>query len=425
MKKILVLGSDYSSEQVVIEAHAHGMYVIVADLMNLSPAKMQADERWLISTTDIDTLEKKCKECGVEAVMFGASDFNINNARILCKRLGLPIYCDEDDAWKVARDKSVFKEVCKAVGAPVAEDFHLTDALLAEDVERIKYPVVVKPSDKSGNRGLSFCNNQEELVVAYKNARSISDNRRIIVERKLTGDEYNVHYVLANGDAKLLYFNGTYHEPGQSSNLYSFKCTSSYHLKQYIEEVDEVAKAVLKQSKCKNGIAWFDVIRDNDGKFYLLEMGHRFGGVMTYRPYESVTGFNTIKWMLECACGIQHSLDGVVDLSKNRVDGCAGSYHLFTTEDSVIEKICGIEELEAMPNVWIDMPKREKSQVRKFACSGLIGIYGKDMGDLCQTLSMINSVLRFEDANGKDLIIHYDDYESLELMYQKGIAEIL
>lgn len=77
MRKLLVLGSDYGTLDIVHEAKKRGIYVIVADLMETSPTKEVADEVWLISTTDTDLLEQKCREVGVTAVITGASDFNI------------------------------------------------------------------------------------------------------------------------------------------------------------------------------------------------------------------------------------------------------------------------------------------------------------------------------------------------------------
>ena len=90
-KKILVLGSDYGTIDLVREAHRMGLYVIVADLMETSPTKEEADEKWLISTTDISTLERQCRESKVCGVVTGASDFNTSCSRSLCERLGLPV----------------------------------------------------------------------------------------------------------------------------------------------------------------------------------------------------------------------------------------------------------------------------------------------------------------------------------------------
>ena len=422
MRKILVLGSDFGTLYVVKKAQEMGLYTIVADLMETSPTKQQADEAWNISTTDIDLLEKKCRENDIIAVMFGASDFNISNARELCKRLGLPIYCDNDFSWRISRNKSEFKKICCEVGAPVPQGFFVSDRFVEEELCGIQYPVVVKPSDKSGNRGMSYCNNRKELIQAYKYARTISDDT-IIVERRLHGDEYNVHYVLADGEARLLYYSCTHHQQGQQENLYSFKCTTSCHLKQYLEEVDDKAIAVLKRVGCKEGIAWFDMIRDEDGKFYILEMGYRFGGVMTYVPYERVSGFDTIKWMLEISLGKKHS---VVDLpqSLNQVyTGCAGSYHLFTVKEGCVRHISGLEEISRLPNVWIDIPKRMGNQVRYNACMGLIGVYAEHISTLCDTLNTINNKLKIENADGENMIIYFNGFDQLKSEYLKGLTQ--
>lgn len=421
--KLLVLGSDYNTLQVVKQAKKDGIYVIAADLMESSPTKSEADESWYISTTDIDLLERKCKEEKVTAIMFGASDFNIDNSRQLCRRLRLPIYCENDDAWRVARDKRFFKDLCKKVGVPIAEDYILTDFLYEEDLKAVKYPVVVKPADKSGNRGMSYCDNEYQLIEAYKYARMLSPERPIIVERKLCGSEYNVHYALAQGKAKILYFNATHHQPGACDNLYSFKCTTSAHLKQYIETVNEKIIEVLQEAGCTEGIAWVDVMRDNDGSFYALEMGYRFGGVMTYVPYEKLSKFNTIKWMLECALGEKHEEEQLPDLFTFNQDECAASYHLFTYDEGTISKIAGLDEIEKMDGVWVDMPKREGCTVKGKVCMGLIGIYAKNSTILCEKLSKINAALKILNQDGKNMFIQYSDYDTIKAEYEMGQKE--
>ena len=421
-RKLLILGSDFGTVSVVRTAHEMGLYVITADLMDSSPTKDLSDEAWLVSTTDLDELERRCREKGVSAVMFGASDFNIGNARELCRRLGLPIYCADDYAWRVARDKGEFKRICRAVGAPVAEDYPLSDALSAEELDRIPLPAVVKPVDKSGNRGMSYCDTRQELIEGYRKARSVSDGQ-ILVERRLRGKEYNVHYVLADGEARLLYFSSTHHEPGEAENLYSFKVTTSEHLRQWLDEVDEKAVYVLKRAGCREGIAWFDCIRDEDGHFYLLEMGHRFGGVMTYVPYRQVTGFDTVRWMLECALGQHHEEAGLPPALSTALSGCAASYNLFSRRSAEIGTIEGLEEIAAMPDVFIDMPKREGSSVREKACMGLLGLYGADAADLCRKLEQVNSTLEIRDCAGEELFIRFDDLASLRQEYENGLRE--
>lgn len=422
-KKLLILGSDYGTLDLVKEAHNNGVYVIVSDTMQTSPTKEEADEKWFISTTDIDALEAKCREENIDGITFGASDFNINNGRNLCKRLGLPCYCESDRAWEVGCNKSEFKKICKEVGAPIATDYYLTDALTEEELAPIVYPVVVKPVDKSGNRGMSYCHNQDELIEAYKYARSVSDNSTIIVERMLKGPEFAVNYVIADGEINLLYFSSEHHQPGQLSNLYSLIYTQSYHLKQYIKECNEKVIEVFKKAECREGIAWVECMLDTDGHFYLLEMGYRFGGEMTYVPYKEISGFNTIKWMLEIALGVKHKASDLPPALNKCYRGCAASYYMFTTCEGEIAHMEGLEEIAKMPNVIIDCPKRVGNSVRYHAAMGILRIFSKDCDELCQTIENINKVLKVTNKDGEGMFIYFDDFESVKEEYAKGLAE--
>ena len=73
--------------------------------------------------------------------------------------------------------------------------------------------------------------------------------------------------------------------------------------------------------------------------------------------------------------------------------------------------------------IFVDMPKRAGSTVREKATMGLIGIYGKDIDDLCEKLKFVNSSLSIKDENGEDLVIVYDDFEGLCTEYKQGIKQ--
>ena len=76
MRKLLVLGSDYYTKDIVEEAKRRGIYVVVADYNKETPTKNIANERWLISTADTTQIIEKCKSEKIEAIITGASDFN-------------------------------------------------------------------------------------------------------------------------------------------------------------------------------------------------------------------------------------------------------------------------------------------------------------------------------------------------------------
>ncbi|MGN0151064.1 MAG: ATP-grasp domain-containing protein [Wujia sp.] len=422
MRKMLVLGSDFFTLSVVKEAQNQGVYVIVTDLMENSPTKEAANEKWMVSTADIDELEQLCVKNTVSAIMFGASDFNVEKGRELCKRLNLPIYCDSELAWNASRNKSLFKKICKEVGAPVAKDYKLTDQLSEDELKDIEYPVVVKPVDKSGNRGVSFCSNRKELIEGYKYARSISDSEDIIVEQKLTGTEHHVCYAVGNGEVRLVSFAEANHDSKQASNIYSFERNTSRFLKQYIEEVNDYVIAAFKKLGCREGVVWVDTMRDeNDGKFYVLEMGYRFAGAMASCPlYEKVSGFNAVKWMVESSLGVNHTEELMPKALNNAYKSTLGLAHMFTKKDGVISKIEGLDVIKKIPDVFVDMPKGVGDSVRGLATIALISIYGDSCEDLIDKLKKINNSFKVFDENNCNLLIYYTDYDNILKTYDEG-----
>ena len=222
MKKLLMLGTSYESCEMIKYAKSKGVYTIVTDprAPEESIAKLVADEYWMINVSDIDLLENKCKEENINAVICGVSEFCLEVAMELCSRLGLPNYCTPQ-AWHYSRDKADFKALCRKVGAPVPEDYNISNEFLDTDLKNIKYPVVVKPVDMSANRGISYCYTQNELKAAYKYAQSLSKNPKIIVERMLKGKEWYGYYAIANGEIRQICLNAMESEPGQLKNIYS------------------------------------------------------------------------------------------------------------------------------------------------------------------------------------------------------------
>ncbi len=421
-KKLLILGSDFGTYDLVTEARRMGIYTIVADTMETSPTKEAADEAWQISTTDYETLEKKIAEENVNAILAGASEFNLENVRYLCHKLGLPVYCDSDEAWSVARNKGKFKSLCKKHGVPVAQDYKLTDELSREELDQIVYPVVVKPVDMSGNRGVSFCANEEELVAGYKEARELSSNDNIIVERQLNGPEFTGYYVLADGEVSLSYYTSAHHQKGELHNLYTLEDITDHRLKQYMDEVNEGLKKVFKEAGCREGVCWIECMYDDDGHFYVLEMGYRLAGPVLYVMYEKCSGFNTMRWQIETAFGVKHTPE-MLPAEPPVFKQCVASYNLFTNQAGVVHEFVGLDRLLAMDNILVDFPKREGGEVRYHANMGVIRIFAENAQELCDTVAKINSFFFINNEKGENMFIKFDSFDEIIDEYEEGLKE--
>ena len=144
MKKLLMLGTSKASCEMIEYAKSQGIYTIVTDYLapEKSKAKLIADEYWMISTGDFDALEKKCREEHIDGVCSGISTFCIPATMELCKRLGLQAYCTPE-SWHYTMNKYDFKALCRSCNVPVATDYFVSNPPTEEELNNIKFPVVV------------------------------------------------------------------------------------------------------------------------------------------------------------------------------------------------------------------------------------------------------------------------------------------
>lgn len=403
-------------------AKSKGVYTIVTDprTPEESIAKQISDEYWMINTGDIDALEQKCREEGVTAVICGISEFCLEVCMELCKRLGFPCYCTPE-AWKYSRDKEAFKTLCKKLGAPVATDYYLSDALTDEEIDKVKLPVVVKPVDMSGNRGISYCYTKEELVNAYKYARSLSKSDKIIVEKLLKGKEWYSNYAIVDGEIRLLTLNGMYAEPGYLKNLYSLTTTVSDNVKRFCEEINPKIEEVLRKVGCKQGLAWVQVMLDEDGKFYIIEMGYRLPGDMTFIPYMEMFNFDVTKWLVDYALGIKKPISEMPNDQTGAYEKCGCCYSLWTHKEGTIAKISGIEELLNNKGFGYYSLNQVGSHIPVHRPVGVLTFTSNDIEGMIEKIKLINNTISVIDTDNEDIIIRYTDFHNLRTIYYNGL----
>lgn len=424
MKKLLMLGTSLISKEMVEYAKSIGVYTIVTDYLEpeKSRAKLVADEYWMINVAEVDLLERKCREEGITAVICGISEFCLEVCMELCKRLGFPCYCTPE-AWHFSRDKDDFKKLCKSIGAPVATDYHLSDELSEDELNSVKFPVVVKPVDMSGNRGISYCYNKEELVSAYKYARSLSKSDKIIVEKMLKGKEWYSNYAIVDGEIRLLTLNGMYAEPGQLKNLYSLTTTVSDNVTRFYREINPKIVEVLKKVGCKQGLAWVQVMLDEDDHFYIIEMGYRLPGDMTFIPYVDMFNLDVTKWLVDYALGIKKPLAEIPQDQTSEFAQCGCSYSLWTKKEGTIADIKGIDKLLEDPAIHYYSLNQVGSHMAEHRPVGVLTFSSLDVEGMLAKIEKINNEISICDIKGDDMIIRYTDFDYLRNIYINGLTE--
>ncbi len=399
MKKILIIGDNLHSKELIDVAKANGVHTVITDNKAFveSQSKKIADEYWDISVTDINELEKKAKEEGIDGITCGASELCLATVRELCKRLRLPFWID-DNAWEIINNKKRFKELCRECGLPVAKDYKLDISFKQVDLEKIEYPVIVKPADGSSSIGVHVCTNEKELKEGYQDAYSSSKAKKVVVERYYSGLEVQLLFAFHEGKAYLATTGDTYGDK-KSNNTIVFASGPTRQMLRFEKEWKEPAEKLFRKLKCNKGIGFIQIVLDgNDAA--VMEMNYRLPGI--HNNMDSLM----YKCMMDCALG------------ENTVTEQDLSYHSFDQfcyalwlKPGTISRIEGVDDIKIkMNSLHITITKKvgdvisdNEGMRRIFAY--LISMNNND--EIKNNIEYINETVKVFDIDGNDMIYKY------------------
>ena len=147
-KKLLILAGAGVHSKVVRAAKEMGIYTIVTDNIEDSPAKLIADESWMYSITDVGAIVERCKIEHVDGVVNFCIDPGQRPYLRICNELGVPCYTNAAQL-AVLTDKRKFKDYCIAHNVDVIPEYSIEDILN----NNVEYPVFIKPDHGVGAEG--------------------------------------------------------------------------------------------------------------------------------------------------------------------------------------------------------------------------------------------------------------------------------
>ncbi|SDB46523.1 Carbamoylphosphate synthase large subunit [Pseudobutyrivibrio sp. YE44] len=397
MKKILFLGNNTHVDELIKFAKERGVYTIVTDNLPVeqSPFKAMADEAWDVSVLDYDVLEKKCKEEGINAILCGASEVCIKANKDLCERLGLPFYANQR-AWDITNDKLAFKEACEACGLNVPAEYHLDKTLKAEDIAKIKYPVVVKPADGCSSIGLHICNNEEELKAGYLDAYEKSPEKKVVVEDFIAGEQVGFIYAVIKGEPHL-FISGDDCACKDNSERRVFGATPTKHMDLFDKELRNQIDKLVEYLEIKDGIIGLQTIFDGS-KFVALEMNYRL-------PGGKVPGEKYL-----CDVMLDNALNEDTKPTFTPQPGQVFSYALWLNPGKIAD-IQGVDVLQSQPQKYnVQLFRHVGDDVEEN--SGMRQILGyvmffTDLEHHLEYTEEINNTVKVISDSGEDLLIHY------------------
>lgn len=319
MKKILLLGGSRYIIPVIEKIHKLGHYVITCDYLPNNVAHKYSDEYYNISIIDKEKVLDLAKELNIDGIMSFACDPGVLTAAYVAEKMGLP-FQGSYKSTAILQDKGKFRRFLwdNGFNCPHSKRYHdIQDALL--DVDYFTWPVIVKPVDSAGSKGVSRVDDKNCLVKAIEYALSESHNGYFIIEDFITFKGYHSSADCFTVDGELVFC--TYSDQlfdKDADNPYTpayiiWPSTMATDAQRYLTK--EIQR-LMRLLNMRTGIYNIESCVGIDGKPYIMEVSPRGGGCKIAEIQQLATGIDLIEAEVKSALGQE-----ITDLKTPKFDG--------------------------------------------------------------------------------------------------------
>ena len=350
-KRLLIMGGNAETIPLVEVAKKLGVFTIVTSSVTDDPAQKVADLAADVDGIDVPGLVTLAREQKIDGVLVGVADVLVEPYYKVCAALGLPCYATEEIV-DVFTQKDIFKATCEKYGVHGIPEYFLDERMDREDLDRIQYPVMVKPVDGRSGIGMTVCYREEELRGAIETALNHSRSKRFIVEKYMQCDDMGMYYTFKDGvcSASCIYDRYTSDEQPGLSRVCLGGTYPSKHVDRYFERMHENACRMFKEIGIENGVLMLSGFFE-DGEFYVYDTGFRLQGEAPHLLMKAIHGFDQREMLIRFALT---GNAGDIDLQKEDdtlLRGKQAATLWFLLKEGTIAKIHGLEHLEEDPCV--------------------------------------------------------------------------
>lgn len=330
---------------VIEEAHKLGIYVITADYLPNNIAHKYSDEYCNVSIIDKEAVLAKAKELRIDGILSHAVDPGVTTAAYVAEQMGLPFQCSYEAAC-IFQDKSKFRAFLTANGfnSPKAKGYNSPEDAL-KDVDYFNWPIIVKPVDSAGSKGVTKVENQDDLPAAISTALSASISKNFVIEDFLDK-------VGAQSSADIFTVDGQLVYPAYSDQLFDANAANPYTPaieiwpasmeQRFQDDLTQQLQRLFTLLKVKSGIYNVESRVCSNGKAYIMEVSPRGGGNRIAELQDMATGQSLIQNEIKKALGMP--LD---DITVPQYDGVWCNYILHSSREGTLVSISIDEEFKA------------------------------------------------------------------------------
>lgn len=357
-KSILIFGVGELQRSIIRRAKLMGLFTIGIDPCADAVCKEEVDAFEIVGGQDFEGTCAVVEKYGVDAIVTAATDKPLVMMARVAEKYGFPFYSNETAQWST--DKYQMKQQFLEGGVPCARGRLIAKA---EEADDLYYPLIVKPRDNSGSRGVKLCRNKEELQEALQEALQYSHLDTVLVEEYIEGQEYSIEGLHYDGKSEVIQFT----EKTTTEFPYNVELAHKQPANLTETQKNDIRELVSKIAQCMHfeNCPSHTELKINERGIFIIETSPRLGGdYITSTLVPLSTGINMEDQLLNIALGEK------VDTQTGRVEKASGVCFFCLPEGIVKHIDPKINEATSWPGVYsYELKLKEGDEVHQITSS--------------------------------------------------------
>ncbi len=301
MDKIVIIGANDFQNPLILKAKELGYETHVFAWRDGSVGERTADFFYPVSIVEKEQIYQECLKIKPVAVVSIASDLAAITVNYVATKLGLP--CNDEECVRVTTNKYEMRKCLKDNGISVPAFYKQKAEEEVDYRELLKLPAIVKPTDRSGSRGITKITHYEEISEAVRCSVKDSFEKSAIVEEYIEGEEYSCEAISCRGNHSILTVTKKY-TTGAPHFIETGHIEPAGLTEEMLKKVHLTILKALDALKIKNGASHSEFKIDRDANVKIIEIGARMGGdCIGSNLVELSTGYDFVKMVIDVAMG--------------------------------------------------------------------------------------------------------------------------
>lgn len=366
MKKLMILGGSRYALPVIEAAKKLGIYTITADYLPDNIAHKYSDEYVNVSIIEKEATLEAARKLNIDGIVSFGCDPGVATAAYVAENMGLP-FQGSYESTSILQDKGLFRKFLtdNNFNCPHAKRYESIEEPF-KDIDFFTWPVIVKPTDSAGSKGVTKVNKPEDLREAVKIALDGAHNGAFIIEDFLTFEGYHssTDPFTVDGELKFATYSDQLFDP-EADNPYTpaYIIWPSSMKQEHQDELTREIQRLMNLLDMKTGIYNIESCVANNGKPYIMEVSPRGGGCKIAELQRLAYGTDLIEAEVRKAVGLP-----VEEIKQTECDGywCEMIVHARPEQSGILRKVWVDPEIEKKYLKVVDLSAKPGDFVKPF-----------------------------------------------------------